>query len=68
VKANGKSASGTLPGSCTAANTPLFHDLVARMRSVGGASRPRAFAVLRLITDSNLVGYPDRLRDRPASH
>ena len=57
-----------LPDSCTAANTPLFDDLVARARSVGGASRPTAFAVLRLITNSNLVGYPDRLRDRPASH
>jgi hypothetical protein len=37
-----------LPDSCTAANTPLFDDLVARTRSAGGASRPRAFAVLRL--------------------
>jgi hypothetical protein len=28
----------------------------ARARSVGGISRPSAFAVLRLITSSNLVG------------
>ena len=35
-----------------------FHSITssARERSVGGTSRPSAFAVLRLITSSNLVG------------
>src|SRR5262249_39112625 len=51
------------PCCCCAADkpderAPPDHSITssARARSVGGTSRPRAFAVLRLITSSYLIG------------
>jgi hypothetical protein len=44
--------------SCTAANQHLYSmTSSARMSSDGGTVRPSAFAVLRLILSSNLVGW-----------
>jgi hypothetical protein len=45
-----------LSDSCAAATVPLFDTSSARSSSCGGTSRPSAFAVLRLITSSYLVG------------
>src|SRR5262245_25002517 len=44
-----------LPNSCTAAVARPFDHLVSAGKSVGGTSRPSAFATIRL-TRSNLVG------------
>src|SRR6516164_8962250 len=44
-----------LPDPCSAADRSYSITSSARASSVGGTSRPSAFAVLRLITSSNLV-------------
>ena len=49
---------GPLPDSCTAANDvqSLFDHLVGEGEELGGIWKPSAFAVVRLMTKSNLVG------------